>query len=186
MCDDIVENILKAKPLIAFSSYTAIQVDTLNETAQAIASLLDSSFQHGSIDGVEFHQVYGSFWLWVLGAYEVTRTMCQARKCFSTTAGNRICDLKRRLAKLRMPFAKQEYEGTGEPIRNEASVHGVNTSLKDLSFDVDGNGYSVRATLYEFRDTMAGIGRADVLHDRRCCHKRPSKKSKQRRRREAR
>jgi hypothetical protein len=174
MSDDAVERMLDEKPLIAFSVYTAGQVDVLNETAQTIVSTLESSIRPDGIDGLAFNRAYGLFWLWVLGAYEVARTMCQARECFSSPASRRICTLKRHIAKLRIPFAKQEYEGPKKPIQGEASVTGFNLPSRDFSFDVKGTRFSVRKTMDEFRAVIASIGRADVLRDHRSSYARPA------------
>src|ERR1700687_2076506 len=75
----------------------------------------------GSVHAPTFIIAYSHFWLWVLAAYEVTRTMHQARVCFSVPLGNRLGTLKKQLSQLRVPFAKQELPGEFEPIQGEAS-----------------------------------------------------------------
>ena len=65
---------------------------------------------------------YGQFWLWVVGAFEVVRTMAGAKACFSQRVKDELGPLKKTLAFLRMPFAKQEYPGGGKKIGTEASV----------------------------------------------------------------
>lgn len=172
--EQAIEQMLEAKPLIGFSFYTAAQVDTLAATAQSIRDCLDGAMQGEAIDGGEFNRAYGLFWMWVLGAYEVTRTMCQARACFRRPVADSICNLKRRLAALRIPFAKQEYAGAKKPIAGEASVYGVSMELKDLSFEVRGTKYTVRAMLDDFQATLAAIKRDDVLHHHGRSYSRPS------------
>lgn len=49
-------------------------------------------------------------WFWTLGAYEVVRTMSQAKKCFSESAMIRINETKKHFARARMPAAKMEPE----------------------------------------------------------------------------
>lgn len=179
MNDAEVEKLLNDKPLIAFSGYTAGQVDTLEATSQDILTILDSTMDQGRVEAIGFRRAHGLFWLWVLGAYEVARTMSQARACFSDRAGNDIDSLKRHLAGLRIPFAKQEYAGGGKnpiPIKTESSVSSMNTTSKDMSFVVDGTAYSIRETIHRFRSTIASIARTDVLNDLRWYYNMPSKK----------
>lgn len=168
---DTIEQMLQQDPLIAFSVYTAIQVHTLNVLAREIFELLDSSMTAGSVDGQGFNRAYGMFWLWVLGAYEVTRTMCQAKSCFSPKLATKLHELKNRLSKLRIPFAKQEYagshSGTGTPIKGEASIYGLDTSRKDLTFEVKGTVLSVRDLVGAFESIFRSIKRQDILQDHR-------------------
>ena len=63
--------------------------------------------QEGIVDG-DFNLAYGRIWLWILGAYEVVRTMCQARICFSEEYLAKLTTFKTAMADIRIPFAKQE------------------------------------------------------------------------------
>jgi len=154
-------------PLIRFSPYTQIQVRTLSEFGREILDLLDSSMAKGSVDAQAFHRAYGMFWLWLLGAYEVTRTMCQAKSCFTAELATKLIALKKRLSALRMPFAKQEYEGQKIPIKAEASVRGVDTIGKDFKLEVNGTVLSVRDLISTFESVFGDIKPEDVLSDHR-------------------
>jgi len=55
-------------------------------------------------------------WLWILGGYEIVRTMVQAEKCFSPEALNRLRSLKKSLAIARMPASKMEKQGKRVPV----------------------------------------------------------------------
>jgi len=103
---NVIDRMLDKEPLILFSLYTAGQVRTLQDVGKELLSLLESTIVPKSIDGASFNRAYGLFWLWVLGAYEVTRTMCQAKACFSRDLSMKLAGLKQRLSILRMPFAE--------------------------------------------------------------------------------
>jgi len=107
-----IEAILEKHPLVAFSVYTHIQVEVLKDLGATIRASLDTTMSEGHVQGPGFNKLYGEFWLWVIGVYEVVRTMDQATGSFSGRAGADIHAFKRRVAKLRMPFAKQEYSGS--------------------------------------------------------------------------
>jgi hypothetical protein len=110
---------------------------------------------------------YGSFWLWILGAHEILRTMVQARDCFSDAAQGKLQALKADLRTLRVPFAKQEMPGRPVPIAAEASIAGVGPDQDDLIFIVGTRRISARTIIREFRETMSGIHPEDVLKDHR-------------------
>ena len=160
---DVIDRMLDQEPLILFSFYTTGQVRTLQHVGKELFSLLDSTIAPASIDGESFNRAYGLFWLWVLGAYEVTRTMCQAKSCFSTELSARLTALKKRLSVLRMPFAKQEYQGERAPIKGEASVAGVDTIRKDLTFEIQGVVVSTRDLVRDFESVFASITRGDIF-----------------------
>ena|SRR2546422_3597184 len=72
-------------------------------------------------------------------------------------------DLKSKLSKLRMPFAKQEYEGKRTPIVSEASVYSVDTARKDLKFEIKGTVLSVRGLIGAFNSVFDSIKYEDIL-----------------------
>ncbi len=115
-------------------------------------------------DANTINNVYGLFWLWTLGAYEVVRTMTQARSSFSATVHEKLLNYKHKISKIRIPFAKQEYQGKKRPIFNEASIHGMNGTKGDMSFQVEGTEYSTRSLMEEFRTLMSSINRSDIIH----------------------
>jgi len=158
-----IEQMLSQEPLILFSLYTAVQVRTLQRVGRDLSSLLDSTIGCEPVDGESFNRAYGLFWLWVLGGYEVTRTMCQARACFSEELSMKLVALKKRLSILRMPFAKQEYQGEKTPIKGEASVVRLDKMRPDLCFEVRGVVVSVRDLVNEFESLFASISRNDIL-----------------------
>jgi hypothetical protein len=166
-----IDEMLNQNPLIGFSVYTQIQVRTLSAFGQEILDLLDSSMAEGSMDGQAFNRAYGMFWLWLLGAYEVTRTMCQAKSCFTAELSTKLFGLKKRLSALRMPFAKQEYEKEKTPIKDEASAYGVDTMRKDLRFEIKGTVLSVRDLISAFESVFGNIKLEDILSDHRASYR---------------
>jgi hypothetical protein len=164
-----IDQLLSKHPLLKFSLYTDVQVGLLRERGMEIIALLDDACgQDSSCDADAMMRIYGCFWLWVLGSYEVVRTMDEARSCFAPALAERLNAFKRTVGKLRMPFAKQEY-GRGRtnarPISAEASIYSIES--RDFIFEVRGTSMSIRGLVTEFESLMAGIRPSDVLHDHR-------------------
>src|SRR4051794_19183463 len=116
--DPTVEAMLDNKPLLMFSLYTQDQADALRELGDEILRLLalnqakDGTAQN---DGPRFIRANNLFWFWVLGAYEVLRTMAGHSACFTPPVATDITALKQKLAKIRVPFAKQELRNNKGP-----------------------------------------------------------------------
>ena len=178
--DETIEHMLNSAPLVIFSVYTHSQVETLNNLGSEILGILDVSIKEKHIE-LDFHQVYGKFWLWVIGAYEVVRTMTGkktgADKCFSDRIQKSLAELKDSLADIRMPFAKQEIRGKNEKIISyEASIAKIDQKKRDFAFSINGNSIWVRSSIAKFQTVFSSISRADVLNDLREAE-RPDKKS---------
>ncbi|HEU5117010.1 MAG TPA: hypothetical protein VFT74_10130 [Isosphaeraceae bacterium] len=169
------------KPLLMFSCYTEIQRQIVEELGREILASLDAiiSSEGGAVqirDAIAVHQTYGRFWLWVLGAYEIVRTMCspEGRTCFTPGVATELEILKRRLSILRMPFAKQQLRRKHEPVSAEPSISSFSASPPDLRFEAEGEGHSARELIVEFERVFASITKADVLRDFRTSY--PSRK----------
>ncbi|WP_170427118.1 hypothetical protein [Ruegeria arenilitoris] len=119
--------------LIGFSFNTLTQANALRRVRQRLSEL--SQNWPEEIQDVDLYEYYDLFWLLVLGAYEVLRTMDQHANCFSAEKQTEIKELKKRLAKIRIPFAKQELRGRGGPIENENSFTDISNGL---SFEIEG------------------------------------------------
>ena len=131
----IIEEMHNKNPLTVFSVYTDIQSRIVRGLGQEILASLEVGItpEDGTGKGVVcsgevIDRCYGQFWLWILGAYEVVRTMSQAEQCFSPRVVIELKGLKKRLAILRMPFAKQELRGKPIPVRTEPSIYGIGAS----------------------------------------------------------
>jgi len=162
---DAVERIRREQPLVIFSVYTHIQAEITRGLGRDVLATLDAAFGPNGVDGSGFNRAYGQFWLWVLAAYEIVRTMYQSKGCFSDRLVRRLGEFKKRIAELRIPFAKQEYPGKRDrPIQAEASIYDVDAGAKDISFEVRGQVISARALLAEFEELVSTADAGDVLH----------------------
>lgn len=83
--DDTVRTMYEQNPLLLFSLYTAVQVQTLERKSAELQEIVDT--WKPNADGNQtvhnVHVYYDNFWFWVLGAYEVVRTMEQHKKAVS-------------------------------------------------------------------------------------------------------
>lgn len=154
-------------PLRRFSFYLAGRVSCLSGMAGDVERELERAFRDpdGAADGTAFHRAEAASWFWVLGAYEVTRTMCQAESCFSTGVLERLRILKKRLAEVRMPAAKMEPAGSSVPFpsnRSPAAWDPANRDIRLWSYS-QGEMVSLRELLRLFDETLSSIEVADVL-----------------------
>ncbi len=170
----IIEEMHNKNPLTVFSVYTDIQSRIVRGLGQEILASLEVGItpEDGTGKGVVcsgevIDRCYGQFWLWILGAYEVVRTMSQAEQCFSPRVVIELKGLKKRLAILRMPFAKQELRGKPIPVRTEPSIYGIGASPPDLRFEVEGQIISIREFVVEYTRVFDSITRSDILADHR-------------------
>lgn len=152
-----------ADSLDKFSVYSSMQVKKVNAVGDEILAHLPDVWR---VAGT-MNAVYGSFWLWTLGAYEILRTMVQARDCFSDVTQRKLKRLRDELRTIRVPFAKQEMPGRPVPIAAEASIAGFGPDQDDLIFIVGTLRISAKAIIWAFRETMSGIHLEDVLKDHR-------------------
>ncbi len=160
-----VERRYMENPLLAFSFYTQLQTDVTRRLGQDVLAALDEAIGREEVDATTLNRAYGQFWLWVLAAYEVTRTMSQAKRCFREAIAEKVVAFKRRIAGIRIPFAKQEYPGGGDvAIGAEASIAGIDSKKRDMTFVVRGVAFSARSLMTEFDALIRGIERGDVLH----------------------
>lgn len=157
------EDYLAQNPLCIFSIYTCAQVNHLFDIATEIRDNLDRGVQKEGIDYQTFNRFYALFWLWVLGAFEVVRTMNQCRVCFSGPVQTNLKRLKKDLATIRSPFAKQKNVDPHLPFCSENSISGTDTTSKDYCFTIGGKQIWARSLIDEFERVMRGIRSEDVL-----------------------
>jgi hypothetical protein len=72
---------------------------------------LDRGFSGSPVDGGSLDRAESLMWLLSLGAYEVMRTMHQAKTCFSERLVQDLSVLKKTLGSVRLPAAKIEKPG---------------------------------------------------------------------------
>lgn len=112
-------------------------------------------------------EAYGLFWLWVLGAYEVTRTMSQHRACFAEPIASTIQGMKKNLHRIRIPFAKQELPGGKKQqaayVYGELAIFYYDFVAKDEGFLIGDEVVWMRSTIIQFEDFISGIKRDHIV-----------------------
>lgn len=156
---------LDREPLLAFSFYLSSRVLQLLSIAVEITEDLDKGFGTNPVDGARVGRASIMMWLWTLGAYEVVRTMCQAKTCFSPETMAQLEELKRHLASVRMPDAKMEKPGRRVPINSNRSPDGWDFEKGDLLLgDPEAQPtVSARFLLGEFDRVISAMKKTDVL-----------------------
>ncbi|MHC4395776.1 MAG: hypothetical protein ACYS1A_08985 [Planctomycetota bacterium] len=156
------------EPLLKFSFYLSGRNNVLLSLASEIVELLDEGFSSSPINGDRVGRASILMWLWTLGAYEVVRTMCQAKKCFSNTFFKRISGLKKTLTEVRMPAAKMEKKGKKEPVASNRNPDGWDVAKKDLLInDPEARVVSARMLLEKYEEVMYSLKVEDVLKNHR-------------------
>lgn len=164
MSESTIERLLDDQPLLLFSLYTQIQSRILIELGQRICRMLDEIIFVSEVKASGVQEVYGMFWLWVLGAYEVIRTMSQHSNCFSSQMQSKLASVKKSLNLVRIPFAKQELKWKGRKIYAELSISKVDIVTKDIIFNIEGKDIYVRQLVCEFVRFITGIKRDDIKY----------------------
>lgn len=159
------EQVVERAPLMAFSHYLSGRVNVLLNLADEILVHLDQGFSQAFVDGGRVGRAESLMWLWMLGAYEVVRTMCQAKSCFSARAFNELFQLKKALAVVRMPAAKMEKAGKKEPVTSNRSPAGWDAANRDLLLNdpEEAQDISARFILAKFERVFASMTKDDVL-----------------------
>jgi len=159
------DEVLEREPLRGFSHYLSGRANVLFSVADEILDNLDAGFATDSVDGGRVDRADMMMWLWILGAYEVVRTMCQAETCFTEKTLLRLRELKRSLSDVRMPAAKMEKRGRKAPVTSNRSPTGWDVANKDLLVndpEVEPN-ISARGLLSNFDRVFSAITKDDVL-----------------------
>lgn len=126
------EEIQEREPLLAFSFALSTRHNQLADIADEILDNLDKGMSSKFIDMRYVTRAGILTWLWTLGAYEIVRTMCQAKECFAPNCHSELQELKKRLAKVRMPDSKMEKQGKKEPVNSNRSPWCEMPETKDL------------------------------------------------------
>ncbi len=159
------DQLLEREPLLAFSFYLAGRVLFLCALAEEIVANLDQGFSVEPINGDVIGRADMLMWFWLLGAYEVVRTMHHAKQCFSERLAADLQDLKEELARARMPAAKMEKPGRRAPGTSNRSPGGWDYSNRDLLVNdpEERESISARGLLARFDQVFSSISRADVI-----------------------
>ena len=159
------EQIFERDPLAAYSHFLSGRVNVLCSFAEEIIENLDEGFTSEFIDGTAVERAESLMWLWLLGAYEVVRTMHQAKQCFSQRLILDLQGLKKKLVTARMPAAKMEKTGKKIPVSSNRSPSGWDAANRDLLVNDpdDSASISARWLLSEFDRVFCSITRPDIL-----------------------
>ena len=152
------EKFLEENPLVRKSLQSQMQYKFLIECGENTNELIEKSFLEDSIDGVFLNKAYWQIWLWVLGAYEFSRTLCDFENIYGENFKKEINDLKQELAYLRMPFAKQEYRGKKNTNASKSTyISNFNNEDLDYEFDVNGKIITFKGLYYNFKKVFEKI-----------------------------
>lgn len=159
------EQTVERDPLMAFSHYLSGRVHVLMSFADEIVDNLDKGFSESCVVASQVERAESLMWLWTLGAYEVVRTMCQAKNCFSKRALQNLDNLKKTLANIRMPAAKMEKPGKKIPVTSNRSPSGWDVKNCDLLINdpEESLNVSARWILSEFDRVFSALTTDDVL-----------------------
>jgi hypothetical protein len=152
-------------PLSTFSFYLSGRVNVLCHFSDEIIEELEQGFSQADVQFEHIARAESLMWLWLLGAYEVVRTMTQAETCFSQRVRDDLRQLKKPLSAARMPAAKMEKPGKKIPVTSNRSPSGWDAPNRDLLINdpEESDSISARWVLSEFDRVFSSIGKADIL-----------------------
>lgn len=151
-------------PLLKFSNYIYYQSTAVLRLGDEIINLLDSAFEDETINA-DWYKAYNKFWFWVLGSYEILRTMDQhSSECFIEAKRKEIKEHKIRIAELRISFTKLEIRGKKKKVTNENSVNHFDYENSDLWFRVENKTIKVREEIKAFSDFINSISSNDIIN----------------------
>jgi hypothetical protein len=158
------EEMVEKDPLIAFSWYLSGRVRCVVELGTEVLVNLDAAHVGDGLDGGSFARAEMMMWFWVLGAYEVVRTMCQAKGSFRSELMQKLTKLKKELSRARMPAAKMEVPGKRKPVTSNRSPAVWDLPNRDLLIgDSTTEMISTRGLLKQFENVISSITPADIL-----------------------
>ncbi|MBW6518627.1 MAG: hypothetical protein K0A89_09030 [ANME-2 cluster archaeon] len=146
--------------MIAFSYYLSERNNILLSVSDEIIENLDKGFTNNHTGLIGHASTL--MWFWTLGAYEVIRTMCQAKICFSEGFYKKISDLKNDLAKAKMPSAKMEKKGKKMPVGSNRSPDGWDITNKDLLAGDPEDPISGRMLLEKHDNVLSSLTIGDI------------------------
>ncbi len=167
---EALEQLIINMPIRKFSRYLAGRVDILFEIGEEFEKNLDKAFPDKlPINAQYIDRAESLLWLWILGAYEVVRTMHQAKDSFSLSARKKLEVLKEILAEVRMPAAKMEKVKKGRekiPIPSNRNPAGIDCERRDLllfSDPIAPPSISARYLLAEFDKIISPIKPEEII-----------------------
>lgn len=157
------EEMAEIEPLLIFSFYLSGRNNTLLTLSDEIIELLDKGFNNPINKDGAIERASTLLWFWTLGAYEVIRTICQAKACFSPPFIVRAEKLKKQLAIVRMPSAKMEKQSKKEAVNSNRSPDGWDYDNKDVLIGNPDTAISAREILQSYDNTLSSLTVSDIL-----------------------
>ncbi|MBN8219057.1 MAG: hypothetical protein J0L75_20630 [Spirochaetes bacterium] len=157
------------RSLTAYSPYFASRVRALLALARDLGADLDASFGAGDREReVARERVSKFLWLWIFGAYEVTRTMRQSQGCFAKRVMGELSDLKALLEPIRVADAKMEAlrhdrKERPLPLAADRATENWDEAARDILMGDPAHPVSGRKALIRFQRVMGGIGAGEIL-----------------------
>ena len=160
---------LSEMDLSKFSIFSQIGIQGLLYIRTEVTSRLPYEKEDGQCFVPEPSRSYAFVWAWVLGAYEIVRTMDQHRYRFCSQYHDDISDMKKALAQGRIPLAKQELAGenslrnkSSTKFRAEALLTGADPQ-RGFCFSIKGVDYWSEELMDRFEMLMAKISKDGIL-----------------------
>lgn len=152
-----------ALPLSSFSFYLSGRVSCVRDLGEEVLENLDCAFgeviRHERLSRAEM-----LLWFWLLGAYEVVRTMTHTSDCFKAHYIDLLKSLKERLEFARMPAAKMEPRRKSVSVTSDRSPANINHKAHDLQIgDPDGHLDSCRDLIRNFNEVIRQADASTIL-----------------------
>jgi hypothetical protein len=161
---DKLNGFLDFTPLALIHPRISIQVDSLFDFGEEITVIIDKALHNlPAVDPEVTSLALRNIWFWVLGAYEVTRSLHEKGDLFQVETKNKLGSLKKYINKLRVPFAKHQVAGNRNTfIRNEASMMGIDSMEIDFIFLVQNEQFNFKRLFLFFKETYNNIKKTDL------------------------
>ena len=158
---------VERNPLLRASLYSQIQIEILLKIGAEIEQLLEQSFSSEGVAHGDYNRAYGLFWLWVLGVFEVLRTLTvdPYKSRLSESLRLKLDTFKGKVVRLRAPMAKHKYAGSRQAIDSELSISGVSLPDRDFCFSIGSEVYWARKLIAEFREVILSVKPEDVRRE---------------------
>lgn len=160
---DPSDQLQDALPLSRFSFYLSGRESCVRGLGEEVLENLDCAFDE-VIYLERLTRAEMLFWFWLLGAYEVVRTMTHTEDCFAKHYVDLLKDLRKRLEYVRMPAAKMEPRRMPVPVNSNRSPAAINYEERDLLIgDPDGEPDSCRDLIRTFNEVIRQADSSTIL-----------------------
>jgi hypothetical protein len=160
---DLSDQLHDVIPLSRYSFYLSGRESCVRSHGEEVLDNLDRAFGQ-RIDVERLTRAEMLFWFWLLGAYEVVRTMTHTSDCFADHYVGHLKNLKKRLEFARIPAAKMEPRRKTTPINSNRSPADINLKERDLRVgDPGGPIDSCRELIRAYLEVMGQADSSTIL-----------------------